>query len=57
MSMRRPRRSAKPGKSRSIGPEGFAGMRKAGRLVAECLDLLTAEVKPGVRPIIWIASC
>jgi methionyl aminopeptidase len=29
-------------------PEGFAGMRKAGRLVADCLDLLSAEVKPGV---------
>jgi methionyl aminopeptidase len=30
------------------GPEGFAGMRKAGRLAAEVLDLLTPEVKPGV---------
>lgn len=28
--------------------EGFAGMRKAGRLVAECLDLLVGEVNPGV---------
>lgn len=27
---------------------GFAGMRKAGRLVAECLDMLVGEVKPGV---------
>jgi methionyl aminopeptidase len=26
----------------------FAGMRKAGRLVAECLDMLVDEVKPGV---------
>src|SRR4051794_4174907 len=26
----------------------FAGMRKAGRLVAECLDMLIDEVKPGV---------
>jgi methionyl aminopeptidase len=26
----------------------FAGMRRAGRLVAECLDMLVAEVKPGV---------
>lgn len=29
------------------GPEDFAGMRKAGRLGAEILDLLTPEVKPG----------
>ena len=27
---------------------GFEGMRKAGRLVAECLDMLVDEVKPGV---------
>ncbi len=30
------------------GPEAFEGMRRAGRLVAECLDLLVDEVKPGV---------
>ena len=30
------------------GPEGFAGMRKAGGLVAQCLDGLTTLVKPGV---------
>ncbi|GGY53641.1 type I methionyl aminopeptidase [Parvularcula lutaonensis] len=30
------------------GPEGFEGMRKAGRLAAECLDMLTKEVRPGV---------
>ncbi len=30
------------------GPEGFAGMRKAGRLAAEVLDMLTEHVKPGV---------
>ena len=30
------------------GPEAFAGMAKAGRLVAEALDLLVDEVKPGV---------
>ncbi|XSG82779.1 MAG: type I methionyl aminopeptidase [Methyloligella sp. ZOD6] len=30
------------------GPEAFAGMLKAGQLVAECLDLLVDEVKPGV---------
>ncbi len=33
------------------GPEGFEGMRKAGRLVAECLDMLVEEVKIGVRTI------
>jgi len=30
------------------GPEAFAGMAKAGRLVAEALDLVTEHVKPGV---------
>jgi methionyl aminopeptidase len=30
------------------GPEDFEGMRRAGRLAAELLDLLTPEVKPGV---------
>ena len=30
------------------GPEAFAGMAKAGQLVAEVLDLLVDEVKPGV---------
>jgi methionyl aminopeptidase len=30
------------------GPEDFAGMRKAGRLAAECLDYITPFVKPGV---------
>ncbi len=30
------------------GPDGFAGMRKAGRLAADILDALTAIVKPGV---------
>ncbi|MHA1517766.1 MAG: type I methionyl aminopeptidase [Alphaproteobacteria bacterium] len=30
------------------GPEAFAGMAKAGRLVAEALDLLVDNVKPGV---------
>ncbi len=38
----------KTGQIKIYGPEGFAGMRKAGQLVAECLDLLTAEVQPGV---------
>jgi len=30
------------------GPEGFAGMRAAGRLAAECLDMLDPHVKAGV---------
>ncbi len=30
------------------GPEGFAGMRKAGQLTAHALDLLVPMVKPGV---------
>jgi methionyl aminopeptidase len=40
-----------PGQSASIklhGPEGFAGMRAAGRLAAEVLDMLTPHVLPGV---------
>ena len=36
------------GDIRIHGSEGFEGMRKAGRLVAECLDMLVPEVKPGV---------
>ncbi len=30
------------------GPEAFAGMRKAGRVAAACLDMIAAHVKPGV---------
>jgi methionyl aminopeptidase len=30
------------------GPEGFAGMRRAGRLAAEVLDHITGFVRPGV---------
>ena len=30
------------------GPEAFASMRKAGRVAAECLDMLATAVKPGV---------
>src|SRR5919202_807979 len=30
------------------GPEAFAAMRRAGRLTAEALDMLTHHVKPGV---------
>ena len=33
------------------GPQGFAGMRAAGRLAAECLDMLTPYVKPGVTTV------
>jgi len=38
----------KTGQIKLYGPEAFAGMRKAGKLVAECLDALADEVKPGV---------
>ena len=38
----------KTGQIKLHGPEGFAGMRKAGQLVAQILDLLTPEVRPGV---------
>ncbi len=30
------------------GPEAFAGMRRAGQLVAEALDMITEYVRPGV---------
>ena len=30
------------------GPEGFEGMRRAGRLAAETLDFITSHVQPGV---------
>ncbi len=36
------------GKIRLYGPEAFEGMRAAGRLVAEALDLMAEHVKPGV---------
>src|SRR5215467_6713041 len=38
----------KTGQIKIHGPEAFAGMRKAGRLAAECLDMLVGEIKPGV---------
>ena len=38
----------KTGQIKLHGPAAFAGMRKAGAMVAECLDLLTDMVKPGV---------
>jgi hypothetical protein len=34
----------KTGQIKLHGPAAFAGMRKAGRLVAECLDMLTKEI-------------
>jgi methionyl aminopeptidase len=41
-----PRR--KSGQIRLHGPEAFEGMRKAGRLAAEALDLMVDAAKPGV---------
>jgi methionyl aminopeptidase len=38
----------KPGHIKLHGPEDFAAMHKAGRLAAECLDLMSGIVKPGV---------
>ncbi|MFN3891823.1 MAG: type I methionyl aminopeptidase [Beijerinckiaceae bacterium] len=40
--------SRKTGQIKLHGPEAFEGMRKAGRLTAEALDMLTDFVKPGV---------
>ncbi|MBV8564899.1 MAG: type I methionyl aminopeptidase [Methylobacteriaceae bacterium] len=40
--------SRKTGHIKLHGPEAFAGMRKAGRLTAEALDLLVEHVRPGV---------
>ena len=38
----------KTGQIKVHGHEAFAGMRKAGRLAAECLDILVGEINPGV---------
>ncbi|HEY2754940.1 MAG TPA: M24 family metallopeptidase, partial [Pseudolabrys sp.] len=38
----------KTGQIKLHGPEAFEGMRKAGQLVANCLDMLTDAVVPGV---------
>jgi len=38
----------KTGQIKLHNAEAFAGMRKAGRLVAECLDMLVDAVRPGV---------
>jgi methionyl aminopeptidase len=40
--------SRKSGHIKVHGEEGFAGMRRAGRLAAEALDLLTGLIRPGV---------
>ncbi|HET6470143.1 MAG TPA: type I methionyl aminopeptidase [Geminicoccaceae bacterium] len=43
--------AARDGAGRAVpihGPEGFAGMRRAGRLAAMTLDHVTPEVRPGV---------
>ena len=42
------RASDREGKIKLHGPEAFAGMRRAGRLAAEALDMLHDYVKPGV---------
>ena len=38
----------KTGQIKLHGKEAFAGMRKAGQLAARCLDMLAAEIRPGV---------
>ena len=38
----------KNGQIKLHGPAAFEAMRKAGRLAAECLDMLTDEIRPGV---------
>ena len=38
----------KTGQIKIHGPAAFDGMRKAGRLAAECLDMLVGEIRPGV---------
>ncbi len=38
----------KTGQVKLHGPAAFEGMRRAGRLAAECLDLLDGEIGPGV---------
>ena len=39
--------SVRDGRIKLHGPEAFEGMRRAGRLVAECLDMITPHVVPG----------
>ncbi len=42
------RNASRDGKIRLHGPEAFEGMRRAGRLAAEALDMLVPYVVPGV---------
>jgi methionyl aminopeptidase len=42
------REDMKTGEIKLHGPEGFAGMRRAGQLAAACLDMIAPYVKPGV---------
>jgi methionyl aminopeptidase len=48
MNLDTTRTEPREGRIRLYGPEAFAGMRKAGQLAAAALDMLVAEVKPGV---------
>jgi methionyl aminopeptidase len=41
-------RPTRDGHIKIHGPEAFEGMRRAGRVAAECLDMLTPHVQPGV---------
>jgi methionyl aminopeptidase len=43
-----PLKAADEGKIKLYGPEGFEGMRRAGQLAAEALDLVAEHVRPGV---------
>ncbi|HWX73116.1 MAG TPA: M24 family metallopeptidase, partial [Xanthobacteraceae bacterium] len=38
----------KTGQIKIHGPAAFDGMRKAGALAAECLDMLAGEIRPGI---------
>ena len=40
--------ASRDGKIKLHGPDAFEGMRKAGRLAAEALDMLVPHVQPGV---------
>ena len=42
----------KTGQIKLYGPAAFEGMRKAGRLAAECLDMLSSEIGPASPPTI-----
>ncbi len=42
------RAAGNTGKIKLHGPDAFAGMRKAGQVAAEALDMLVAHVRPGV---------